>query len=249
MIITDLELLQKPAEPLQFLTDAGTNREEGDEIVAKLKDTIEKENLRTLAAPQIGINKRIFCIKFDDQIKTFINPIITEKSGSILGVETFNSMPGKEILIARPEEITVVYYTDDFKYEDNKLLGQAARIFDQQAQLLDGILPDAFGLISDIEQDGSLQDLTEEEFNELVDIYKQFIAAKTKAYKDVLSEEEKVVYNKLRFDEDVINGRSEVVEDDRAIRAQQNKLLRAQNQINKERNKKALNNFLRRKKK
>ena len=55
-----------------------------------------------------------------------------------------------------------------------------------------------------------------------------------KAYKDVLSEEEKVVYNKLRFDEDVINGRSEVVEDDRAIRAQQNKLLRAQNQINKE---------------
>ena len=24
-------------------------------------------------------------------------------------------MPGKEILIARPEEITVVYYTEDFK--------------------------------------------------------------------------------------------------------------------------------------
>ena len=39
-------------------------------------------------------------------------------------------MPGKEI-IARPEEITVVYYTDDFKYEENKLVGPAAAIFDQ----------------------------------------------------------------------------------------------------------------------
>jgi hypothetical protein len=29
-------------------------------------------------------------------------------------------MPGKEILITRPEELTVVYYTEDFKYEENK---------------------------------------------------------------------------------------------------------------------------------
>ena len=39
MIITDLNLLQKPAEPLEFLTEAGTKREEGNEIVEKLMDT------------------------------------------------------------------------------------------------------------------------------------------------------------------------------------------------------------------
>ena len=48
-------------------------------------------------------------------------------------------MPGQEILITRPEEITIVYYNDEFKYEENKLLGAAARLFDQSAQLLESL--------------------------------------------------------------------------------------------------------------
>ena len=241
MIIKDLNLLRVPAEPLEFLTEAGTSREEGDEIVAKLKAAIEEENLITLAAPQIGINKRIFCIKFDDQIKTFINPIITKKSGSTLGVETFNSMPGKEILIARPEEITAVYYTDDFKYEDNKFLKTVARLFDQQVQLLDGILPDELGLVSDIEEDGSLWDLTDDEFNQVAEVYKEFIKTKQEALSKSIEEHEKEVYSKLKFSEDVINGRIQVIEDDSKIREEQKRAIREQNKQN-------FNNFLRRKK-
>ena len=59
--------------------------------------------------------------------------------------------------------------------EDNKLLGIAARLFDQQYQLLDGVSPADLGLVSDIEQDGSLSELTEEEFNQVIEIYKQFV--------------------------------------------------------------------------
>ena len=50
-------------------------------------------------------------------------PIITKKKGVNIVIETCASMPGKEIVIGRPEEITVVYYSDEFNYEDNKLVG------------------------------------------------------------------------------------------------------------------------------
>lgn len=52
------------------------------EIVKELKDTMRKNNLKSLSAPAIGYNKRIFCIEFSDiEIKTFINPVIAKASG------------------------------------------------------------------------------------------------------------------------------------------------------------------------
>lgn len=142
-IITDIEKLKSPAEPLKFMDETGTHKEEGIEIISKIKEVMEaNKNILALAAPQIGICKRIFCIRFNDIIKTFINPIIKKKStNGIIRFETNASMPNKEIAICRPKEIELVYYTDEFKYEDNKLLGSAAAIFMQQYELLDGIVP------------------------------------------------------------------------------------------------------------
>lgn len=213
-LITDITKIE-PAEPLEFISDAGIDRTEGDEIIKDLKEIMKANpDMITLAAPQIGIAKRIFCIRFNDIIKTFIDPIITKKTGSNLVVETCPLLPGKEILLARPEEITVVYYTDDFKYEDNKLVGPAAAIFDQQIQLLDGILPSDLGLVSDIEEDGSVNDLTPEEFEELKEIYQQFIKIKAKQAAEEVSQDEVLnkQYKQLKFSEDVINGRTLILE-------------------------------------
>lgn len=213
-LITDITKLE-PAEPLEFISDTGINREEGDAIINDLKEIMEANpDMVSLAAPQIGINKRIFCIRFNEAIKTFIDPIITKKTGSHLVIETSTLLPGKEILIARPEEITVVYYTDDFKYEENKLLDAAAAIFDQQVQLLDGVLPSDLGLVSDIEEDGSLNDLTPEEFEEIKEIYKQFIKIKASQAAQEATENEELAkqYKQLKFSEDVVNGRTLVVD-------------------------------------
>ena len=115
-IVTDISLLQQPAAPLTFLSDAGVDKNEGIEIIEKLKNSFARhEDLLALAATQIGINKRIFGIRFDDTIKIFINPIITKKTGMVVSPETFASMPGKEILIGRPNEITAVYYNEELK--------------------------------------------------------------------------------------------------------------------------------------
>lgn len=213
-IITNVEELTKAALPLRFLTEAGPEKEEGTTIINSIKEAMEADKtILALSAPQIGIDSRIFCIRFNDTIKTFINPIVTKKSNYVVKPETFISMPGKEILITRPEELMVVYYTDEFKYEENKLLGAAARLFDQHCQLLDGVLPSDLGLVSDVEADGSLADLSEEEIAQVIEIYKQFIKTKTAGLQKQIEEDEEVKkqYNALKFTEKVINGDALVI--------------------------------------
>jgi len=212
-IITDIDVLSVPSEPLTFLTNEGPKTEEGTEIIQQLKEVMENNlELLALAAPQIGINKRIFCLRFNDQIKTFINPIITKKKGLNIVIETCASMPGKEVVIGRPEEITVVYYNDEFKYEDNKLVGVAASMFDQQAQILDGVLPSELGLVSDIEEDGKIED---SDLAEIIPFYKDtFLPTKLASLNESIAadEEAKRYFNQLKFTEGVINGRNAVVE-------------------------------------
>ena len=217
-IITDLSKLNEAAKPLTFLTETGVEKEEGLSIIAALKETMEADKtILALAAPQIGIDARIFCIRFNDNIKTFINPIVVKKANPVIKPETFVSMPGKEILITRPEELTVVYYTDEFKYEENKLLGPAARLFDQHCQLLDGVTPEFLGLVSDVKTDGSLADLTEEEIEKVIEMYKQYVSFKTKAAQAEIKEDPELEkeYRSLQFTEKVINGKAAIVAPDK----------------------------------
>lgn len=213
LIIYDTDVLSIPSEPLTFLTGQGAKTEDGEEIIGKIKKVMEANTeLLALSAPQIGINKRIFCLRFNDQIKTFINPIITKKKGLNIVIETCASMPGKEIVIGRPEEITVVYYNDEFKYEDNKLVGVAASMFDQQAQILDGVLPSELGLVSDIEEDGKIE---EADLAEIIPFYKDtFLPSKLESLKQAINSNEEAArtFNQLKFTEGVINGRIAVVE-------------------------------------
>lgn len=219
-IITDLEQLGQAAEPLTFLSEEGAKTDEGKEIIEKLKAVLEAQpDLLGVSAPQIGINKRIFCLRFNDVIKTFINPIITKKTGIKIVVETCASMPGKEIVIARPAELTCVYYNDDFKYEDNKLLDVAASIFDQHAQMLDGVYPNELGLVSDIETDGRIE---EADLETIIPFYRDtFLPTKLKGLQDFISTDEKAQkdYKFLKFTEGVINGRNAVVEPEGAAKS------------------------------
>jgi peptide deformylase len=251
-IITDIEKLLTPAEPLEFLTKEGAKTEEGSEIIAKIKEVMESNpELLALAAPQIGINKRIFCLRFSDQIKTFINPIITKKKGLNITIEHCASMPSKEIVIGRPEEITVVYYNDEFKYEDNKLMGIGASLFDQQAQLLDGVLPSELGLVSDIELDGKIED---SDLAEIIPFYKDvFLPSKLENLNKMIEADETVAedFKQLKFTEGVINGRIAVVESEeetaRKARAKKaaNKAVLNMSLANKAAQKAEFNNYVR----
>jgi hypothetical protein len=163
-------------------------------------------------------------------------------------------MPGKEILITRPEELTVVYYTEEFKYEENKLLGAAARLFDQHCQLLDGVTPAELGLVSDVETDGSLADLSDEEIAQVTDIYKQFIKAKSAALQTEIEKDPELekAYKQLKFTEKVITGEALVISDEDENRHKAANKLATKSMMQQAKLEKAVNNanlkqFLRRK--
>jgi hypothetical protein len=160
-------------------------------------------------------------------------------------------MPGKEIVIGRPEEITVVYYNDEFKYEDNKLMGIGASLFDQQAQLLDGVLPSELGLVSDIELDGKIED---SDLAEIIPFYKDvFLPSKLENLNKMIEADETVAedFKQLKFTEGVINGRIAVVESEeetaRKARAKKaaNKAVLNMSLANKAAQKAEFNNYVR----
>lgn len=214
-IITDLNKLLSASKPIKLVKEDGNlNKEEIDSIVKDLCDVLNSsKDYLVLAAPQIGIDARIVCIKFSDGIKTFINPIITKKSSYVIKPETCSSMPGKEILITRPEELTIVYYTEALKYEENKLLGIAARLMDQAYQFLDGVTPAELGLVSDVKEDGPLSELTEDEFKQVIEIYKKFVKSKIATLEKNIIEDPELAkeYKQLRFSESVINGKAAII--------------------------------------
>lgn len=223
----DLDDPLEISEPIILFNDTGLVKDEAQVIIDQL-DEIFKENatLLALAAPQIGINKRIFGLRFNEGIKYFINPVITKKIGLSISIETCAGFEDREFLVGRPKEIQLVYYNKDFAYEDNKLLDYSAALVDQMCQLFDGVLPTDIGLVSTVSLDGSFEDLTDDEKQEAISLWKQFISIKTQKYKEKINQnvEDVKIYKTLLLAEDIINDRTKLVitETDKAKR---NKLL------------------------
>lgn len=60
-----------------------------------------------LAAPQVGVLKRVAVVDIGDGLIELINPVITYKKGEVIDSEGCLSVPGKAGTVARPEKIKV----------------------------------------------------------------------------------------------------------------------------------------------
>ena len=88
-------------------------------------------------------------MKFEkDQIKTFINPVIEAYSpkGMQLSREKCSSLPGKEYIRVRNNDIRVMYQRPTGEAESNRLLGKAALVFQHEMDHLEGVLISDIGL-------------------------------------------------------------------------------------------------------
>ena len=137
-------------------------REIGDEILTKTCREVKEVNDRTkaliedmldtmyeaqgvgLAAPQVGILKRIVVIDVDPGEEPnpiiLINPVILETSGEQTGYEGCLSVPGKSGLVTRPNYAKVKAYDtnmQEFVIEGEELL---ARCLCHEIDHLDGHL-------------------------------------------------------------------------------------------------------------
>ena len=146
----ELEISKRSTE-----IDCTTENKIVREIVSVLKKTIEKNNITALSAPAIGYDRRIFCIKFNEEIKTFINPIIMHASGMQLSREKCTSIPNKEFIIPRNNDLEIVYQRPTGKIEGRQIVGLAALVFQHEMQHLDGILLSDLGLEIDEQWDSA----------------------------------------------------------------------------------------------
>lgn len=72
------------------------------ELIDDMFDTMYEAEGVGLAAPQVGIRKRIVVIDCGDQPLVLINPEILETSGEQTGYEGCLSVPGKTGIVTRP---------------------------------------------------------------------------------------------------------------------------------------------------
>ena len=183
------------------------------ECILELKSTMEQNDLVSLSAPQIGYNCRIFCVKLDDRIKAFINPMITKATGLQLSRETCSSIPNKTYIRIRHPQIELHYENPLGRVESATFMGKSAMVVQHCVDHLDGLLLPDVGL----EIDADFDNATDEERGEIVDAYLSALDLKrAEIHKDIESDAEaKKVSDAMKFMTAVENG--EVVLSDETV--------------------------------
>ena len=111
-------------------------------LLDDMRDTLYSANGIGLAAPQVGVLKRIFVIDLHDRngFLEFINPVFISKEGEQISCEACLSIPGFEGEVRRPAKIRIRAmnrYGKEFEYEGEEL---AAVCTSHEYDHLDGIL-------------------------------------------------------------------------------------------------------------
>ena len=131
-------------------------------LIQDMFDTMYEATGVGLAAPQVGILKRIVVIDVEEEggePYVFVNPEILETSGSQTGDEACLSVPGKAGIVTRPDHVKVKAFDENmepFVLEADDLL---ARAICHECEHLDGIL-----YVEHVE--GELRDVSMEEEEE-----------------------------------------------------------------------------------
>lgn len=138
-------------------------RELGDPCLRKICKPVKELNLRTkilikdmfdtmyeangvgLAAPQVGILKRIFVVDVGDEEGNsvpyvFINPEILDRDGTQAGYEGCLSVPGKSGMVSRPNWIKVRAFNEDMEEFEMEAEGMLARCILHENDHLDGVV-------------------------------------------------------------------------------------------------------------
>lgn len=140
------DVLRKAAQPADL-----DRKDEIQELVTDLWDTLKNSEGCGLAAPQIGVSLRAVVVDGDvmsdiypylkDFRRTFINPVIVSESEKECEYEEgCLSVPGIYASVRRPESITVEYLDRDLVKHTETFDKFACRIVQHELSHLDGVL-------------------------------------------------------------------------------------------------------------
>ncbi|SCW42621.1 peptide deformylase [Lachnospiraceae bacterium C10] len=94
-------VLEKVCRPVEKLT------ERLEVLIDDMLETMYDENGVGLAAPQVGVLRRIVVIDVGEGPIVLINPEIVEQDGEQTGSEGCLSLPGKAGIVTRPNHVVV----------------------------------------------------------------------------------------------------------------------------------------------
>jgi len=138
------EVLRQIAKPVDIEDKEGIAS-----LVQDLKDTLEHAEGCGLAAPQIGVSKRVVIVDgtgmedvYDylaDFRRTLINPVIVSQSEELCEYnEGCLSIPGIYADVMRPSSITVEYYNENLEKVTETFDRFACRMVQHELSHLDG---------------------------------------------------------------------------------------------------------------
>lgn len=76
-------------------------------LLDDMKDTVKKEQGAGLAAPQVGVLRRVVVVDVEEGYFELINPVILSQKGEQTGWEGCLSVKGKSGVVSRPMKVKI----------------------------------------------------------------------------------------------------------------------------------------------
>lgn len=109
-------------------------------LLGNMADTLKEANGVGLAAPQIGISKRVVVVDVGKGVIELINPVIIAQEGKEVDAEGCLSVPGIEGEVVRAKKVTVEALNRSGEKFTVTGEGLLARAFQHEIDHLDGVL-------------------------------------------------------------------------------------------------------------
>ena len=110
------------------------------QLIDDMVETLHAVGGLGLAAPQVGVLKRVCIVEYDDKLYELVNPVLTKSSGKCVDNEGCLSVVGFRGLVERPEKIDVEYFDRNGVKHKQHAEGYFGRVFLHEMDHLDGIL-------------------------------------------------------------------------------------------------------------
>lgn len=109
-------------------------------LLDDMAQTLHEADGLGLAAPQVGVLRRVILVVTDDGLLELINPELISAKGAQIGLEGCLSVPGVFGKVSRPFRVRVRYQDRDGKMCESDGEGIVARAFCHEINHLDGVL-------------------------------------------------------------------------------------------------------------
>ena len=109
-------------------------------LLDDMKDTVKKEKGAGLAAPQVGVLRRVAVVDVEEGYFEFINPEIIQQKGEQTGWEGCLSVRGKSGVVSRPMKVKVKFQNRNGETFLLQAKGFFARAICHELDHLDGVL-------------------------------------------------------------------------------------------------------------